>query len=143
MKKNNKGFTLVELIATIVILSIVLSIGAYSIIKIIDKSSEKEYKLLIENINSAAELYYQECKYGGITDDTITGCNDLGSGITLGDLVENGYLTGNSKDDNNEYTLVNPNDGISISACIVKITYDSGNVKVNAVSPTGSCPTSY
>ena len=60
--KNTKGFTLVELIATIVLLSLVMGIGAFSITQIIKSAKEKDYKLLIENINNAAELYYQECK---------------------------------------------------------------------------------
>ena len=44
MKKlDNKGFTLVELIATIIVLSIVLGIGAYSMIGLIENSREKDY----------------------------------------------------------------------------------------------------
>ena len=133
-KNNNKGFTLVELIATIVILSIILSIGAYSIIKIINSSSEKEYKLLVENIKDAAELYYQECKYGGIDDTESYECDKLADGVTLGKLVEFGYLTGNAKinegEDKDEYTLVNPNTGEPITDCNIMITYDAINREV-------------
>ena len=85
-----------------------------------------------------------------IDDNIINGCDNLNN-VTLGKLVEYGYLTGNSKinegedKDKYKYTLVNPNDGNLITSCIIKISYSSGSGKVNvsAVSPSGSCPTSY
>lgn len=68
---NNKGFTLVELIATIVLLAIVMGIGAYSITKIIENSREKNYKLLVTEIRTAAEGYYQECRFA---DGDVNAC---------------------------------------------------------------------
>lgn len=133
---DNKGFTLVELIATIIVLSIVLGIGAYSMIGLIENSREKDYKLLIKNINSAVELYYQECKYG----NTGYVCQDE---ITLGYLVTNGYLKGNNTDGEEKITLVNPNDNVNIFGCTIKYVYSNGKVNVEAVNPTGSCPDDY
>ena len=43
--KNNLGFTLVELIATIVILALVMGISTYSISAIINNAKEKNYEL--------------------------------------------------------------------------------------------------
>lgn len=143
---NNKGFTLIELIATLVLLVLVMGLGAISITKTIENSKTKDYELLIKNIKDASEVYYQECKYGNIDSNIINGCDDLDN-VELGTLVKYGYLTGNSKinDGTNKYTLVNPNDGESIIDCIIKINYDKDNGKVNvsAVNQTGSCPTSY
>lgn len=141
-KMNNKGFTLVELIATIVILAIVMGIGAYSITAIIENSREKDYELLIKEIVNATETYYQECKF---VDNNC----DSDSQITLDFLVTHGYLKGNSvkTDETNEnkekFILVNPKDNKEISNCEIKYQYSGGKITVSAVNPTGSCPTSY
>ena len=62
---NRKGFTLVELLATITILGIIVTIGGVSISSIMKNARENEYKLLVSNIKDAVEAYYQECTYGG------------------------------------------------------------------------------
>ena len=54
MKKNNKGFTLVELLAVIVILSIILSITIYIAIKAVNAAREKSYQVTIKNIEKEA-----------------------------------------------------------------------------------------
>lgn len=130
---NNKGFTLVELIATIVILSLVIGITSFSITTIIKRSKEKDYNLLINEIGNAVELYYQECKY--VNDN----CDNE---ITLGYLVTNGYLKGNSSNED-KYTIVNPNDGENIYDCEISYKYENGKFNIEAVNPTGSCPISY
>ena len=84
-KLNRKGFTLVELIAVVVILSLIVGIGSVTITGIIKKNKENDYKLLIEEIKSATESYYHECRY------VTYNCNDNGT-IKLGDLVANGFL---------------------------------------------------
>ena len=47
---DSKGFTLIELIATLVVLTLVMGLGAYSITGIIKSSKEKDYELLIKEI---------------------------------------------------------------------------------------------
>ena len=42
-RMNRKGFTLVELIATSVLLSLMMGIGAYSITNVIKSSKEKDF----------------------------------------------------------------------------------------------------
>lgn len=139
-KLNGKGFTLIELVATVVILGMIMLIGGYAVTELIDNSREKDYELLIKEINSAVETYYQECKY------TTNTCDDEGN-IILGDLVTNGFLKGNSTietgDDEGKATLVNPKDNKNIISCQIKYTYSGGKFIVVAVNPTGSCPTSY
>ena len=139
---NNKGFTLIELIVTIILLAMILSIGAYSIISIVKDSREKNYNTLIKSIKAATESYVIECKYSHEDgdDDNVTCSNQ----ITLGDLVKYGYLSGNSKNNDEKYTIVNPKDNASIAACIINITKNSnGTITITANNPTGSCPTSY
>ena len=142
MKKiNSKGFTLVELIATIVLLAIVMGIGAVSITAVINKSKEKDYQLLINEINNAVELYYQECRFNGEkTIDCPNKDDEEFYEITLGNLVTNGFIKGNSKDGENKFTLVNTKDDENIAECKIKYKYAGGKILIEAVLPTGSCP---
>lgn len=152
MRKNNKGFTLVELIVTIVLLSLLAGIGTYSVISIINKSKLENYNLLITNIRSAAESYYQECKYSKETIRSMFDNDDNANNfcknytVTLGNLVNYGYLKGNKKvtsgTNKDKYTIENPLTGDSISNCKIKITYnsDSSMVVTTQNSLTG-CPT--
>lgn len=136
---NNRGFTLVELLATIVLLALVLSIGSIAITSIINSAKDKNYKLLITNVKDGAEVYYQECKYANNSGIT---CRDDFT-ITLGELLKYGYIKGNDTDSSDKYIIVNPLDEKNIGDCTIKITYSSGEVSVSAVNPSGSCPTEY
>ena len=136
---NNRGFTLVELLATVIILSIVIGIGTIAITSMINNAKNKNYDLLITNIKDGAEVYYQECKYANNSGIT---CSDDYT-VTLGDLVTYGYVKGNSTDTDNKYTITNPLDDESISDCKIKITYSNGKVSVGAVTHSGSCPEEY
>lgn len=128
-KLNNKGFTLVELMATIVLLSIIVGIAGYSITSIIEKSKEKDYQLLIKEIKNSVELYYQECKFVN---------NNCVSQVKLGYLVSNGYLTGNSTDDVKK--LVHPDSGDDLSDCKIEYKFEHGDMTVEAITG-GVCPT--
>ena len=136
---NNKGFTLVELLATILILVLVISISTFSISEIIKKANEENYKLLLRHIKDASELYYQECKYANNSGIT---CSDDNM-VSLGDLVKYGYLKGNSKNDDDEYILINSRDNNDISHCVIEVTYIDDEVNVRAVTTENSCPTEY
>lgn len=141
---NNKGFTLVELIAVMLLLSLVMGIGGYSVTRVINSSREKDYDLLIGNIKNAAEDYYIECKYGKASDSSLV-CDETSGSylITLGDLVDYGFLTGNKKDENDKYTLVNPINDKNIYNCNIKINYSNGDVLVIKNDTNGNCPLSY
>ena len=117
-KLNRKGFTLVELIAVIVLLSLIMGIGATAISGIIKKNKENDYKLLIDSIKKATESYYHECRY--VTYE----CSDNGS-VKLGDLISSGFLKGNDTLDDGSYTLVNPNTGGNIYNCSINWKYNN------------------
>ena len=136
---NNKGFTLVELLATILVLALVMSIGTFSVLAILKNAKEKNYNLLLNNIKDASELYYQECKYANSNNSGIT-CNLTKT--KLGDLVKYGYLKGNSKK-NNEYNLVNPLNDKDISQCKIRIKYNNGSLTITSFTVGGGCPTKY
>lgn len=55
--KNNKGLTLVELLAVIVIIGILSSLAVTAISKLLDRSTENYYKDQEDNIALAAQSY--------------------------------------------------------------------------------------
>ena len=57
---NKKGFTLVELIGTILVLGVVVSIIIISIVSIINSSKQKTYLLTENNILKTALTYVKE-----------------------------------------------------------------------------------
>ena len=132
-KLNKKGFTLVELIATILILALVVGIGSYTITHIIKSSKEKNYQLLISEIKNAVEEYHIECKYSG---NDIT-CNNE---ITLGFLVNNGYLKGNLAMEGGSLELVNPLDDKVITECKISYSYSDLEYTITSKSSENSCP---
>lgn len=76
-KKNQKGFTLVELMGVILILGIVLLIAVPAVTKFLGKSKDQYYETTIDNIESATEEFlmdYDELvpptKDGGIVYET-------------------------------------------------------------------------
>ena len=148
MKKiNNKGFTLVELIATVVILSLVITIGATSITGIINNSKEKDYELLVKEIKNATEEFYIECNFAS-NDSIAHECpNKSADGyyhVNLIQLVSTGFLKGNSTDANDKFIIINPLDNEKITDCEIRYKYQNGTMIVESYhSPTGSCPTSY
>ena len=94
---NNKGFTLIELVVTIVILAIIMSVSTLSVVGTIQKTKEKSYKILIENIKTGAQSYYEECENKNILDTNIN-CNGMSVTnktlkTTIGDLLNYGFVT--------------------------------------------------
>lgn len=55
--KNNKGFTLVELLAIIVILAVIMVVAAPSMTKQIKKKEDTEQTVLNEKIYNASRMY--------------------------------------------------------------------------------------
>ncbi len=137
---NSKGFTLVELLATIVLLALIMGITTYSIASIIQNSKNKNYELLVNNVKTASELYYQECKYG---DASAISCNIANNKIItkLATLVEYGYLKGNSTNDDKHYTIVNPKNNENIGECYIEIAFVNGRIQVVSTTDNENCPT--
>lgn len=54
----NKGFTLVELLAVLVVISIISTIGVFSFSSLTNKSKDDYYKNMISNLELAANTYF-------------------------------------------------------------------------------------
>lgn len=116
---NNKGFTLVEILAVIVIIGILGGIATVGVVSSINNSKKASYKILVGSIVTAANTLYDEIDnnnfMGGdyVTDlyhysindsfcSTMFGCKTdtkiqiVNNGLTvnLQTLVSNGFLDG-------------------------------------------------
>lgn len=114
--KNKNGFTLVELLAVIVVLAIIITIAVPSAISISNKIKAKMYETKIQMILDAAKLYGQENPSNVV--NSIDNCSN--SKITVGTLVNDGYI---KKDDVKNGNVVNPKDNSSMNnlkICIYK-----------------------
>lgn len=105
--KNNKGFTLVELLAVIVILAILITIAVPSTIGISNKLKENMYCKKIDSIEVAAKLYGEDRK----SSFTETYETYPSRKITVKDLIETGDL---KKDNSTSPYILDPRDNTSM-----------------------------
>ena len=82
-KTKKKGFTIVELLAVIVVLAIIIAIAVPAYGKIQKNIQAKQYKNKLSLIKTAAEKYADDTNYVAFYID---------------DLVKNGYIDGDTKD---------------------------------------------
>ena len=156
MKLNNKGFTLVEVLAVVVILGVIGGIATSSVISSINSSKEASYKIMVNNIVIASENLYKEVEFDNtlykyeqrgktnnkITIDTAT--NSINTNLQT--LVSNGFLTGNENTEQtgsnkNKRCIKNPKTKEDIGTC--NITIQKGNKKyiITQKTTNPNCPT--
>ncbi|MGI6329957.1 MAG: prepilin-type N-terminal cleavage/methylation domain-containing protein [Bacilli bacterium] len=117
--KRKQGFTLIELLTVIIVLIIIVSIAVPNIMKVVNNSKERSYQLLIESIESSAQLYVSKDR------KTVTNYLKEHEGdsfkITLKDLVGDGLL----KD-----KIINPrnNEVISLTKSVLVMYSDKGSL---------------
>lgn len=108
MKKN--GFSLVELLAVVVILAIIISIAGYSVFRVRDNSLEKLLNTKIDNLIDSAKLYGQENwqeKQSELSSCTIDGVASYCLDVTVYDLIDKGYYTSSEVNSDGEKDLIN------------------------------------
>ena len=92
-KLNNKGFTLVELLAVLVILIAIMSIAIPSISSSLERSKAKEREQKEKIILSAAELYVTDHRNNFAESDTVS----------INSLIDENYLkVEDTKDDDDK-----------------------------------------
>lgn len=129
---NNKGFTLVEALAVIVVLSLVLSIGGYSVASYLSDSKEKGLNVFKNNVKSGMINYYNECKYLSTGEGDVI-CSSVIENIklnnkldtTIGALAEYGFIENQGNDEDTGILIIkNPvNEEEDLTNCQVSITY--------------------
>ncbi len=123
--KKNKGFTLVELLAVIVVLAIILAIAIPSVLGLISKSKKDNYTTQVGLIKNAAKLYVAE---KGLTSDNIS--------LSVADLISGNLLDSNIK---NPVTNEPFNTGMNISIIKTGNTIEYG-IYEGPELPTGMIP---
>lgn len=117
IQKNQKGFTLVELLAVIVILGIILAIAIPAIGNVIEKSEDDAHKANVELFENAARLAHVS---GEALDADV-------QGYKLSTLESKGFL---------EEIPVNPETDAKYSGdSVVTVTKDSTTGKVTFEYP--------
>jgi prepilin-type N-terminal cleavage/methylation domain-containing protein len=91
---NKRGFTLIELIAVIVILGVLLSITTMSVTSYLNETKEKSFESLVESVETSAQMYIAD------HSNDFPELNTVGStfDIELADLVNNNYISDHVQD---------------------------------------------
>ena len=88
-KKNNKGFSLIELIIAIAILIILTGLLAPQFMKYIEKSREAKDMQTLDSVYTAVQgTLADEVAYEDFIDGSDDGLKDLTTGITLKALLK-------------------------------------------------------
>lgn len=110
-----KGFTLVELLAVLVILGVITLVAVPNVIKTNQQSAEQNYEEFKKTIENAAEVYMETHidKKPKNNADTVT--------VTVSDLKEYGFINRN---------LINPKTANEVNDNdYVKVEKDNGTLK--------------
>ena len=104
--KNKKGFTLVELIAVVVIVAVVIGIGVPVFINVRKNVLNNQFENVKTRIEAAAVKYANDTQI-------IT--------VSVGKLIEEGYLTADD-----QKAIYNPVDNSSLNCKIVEVSLNDG-----------------
>lgn len=138
---NKKGFTLVEVLAVIVILGVILTVVVPSTFSIIKRGKETSYKNLVKTFKNGAKLYVS--KYSNVINEDL---DNIGYyKVTLDQLNGEALLKTPVVDPRNntsinlsKYILIKRNTNYSLSFCYEDdgcVIPDSVEVPSNHIKP--------
>lgn len=154
---NKKGFTLIELLAVIILVALIGILVMPTVINTTNQTKQKSYDILIKNIVTSAQTYYEECEYGNLSNEKYGSyaCNIKNNTITitLGTLANTGFLSVKDVNSSNKKIVLSPKDNHDMTDCPITITKtknevtDENGIKNNKVTYTitagtqNNCPT--
>lgn len=107
---NNKGFTLVEILVSLCIISIILIFVVFSINRTTALSKENAYKIMKNNINKTANIYITECENFILDCSNDYVWKDNKTSFKVNKLIDHGYFSQNE--------LINPVNDKDLSNCL-------------------------
>ena len=110
----NKGFTLVELLAILVVLGIITLVAVPGVITTNEKSRENDYNEFKKTVENAAEVYVETHIDDYKALKTTNGAQEI---IDVDILKEVGLINSN---------LINPNTGEVVEGDIIIVSNDNG-----------------
>ncbi len=120
-----KGFSLIEMLCVIVLLSVLTSYTAGSVVKLSRHTKEKLYCTKLDLLAMASKeyglKYEQELQNSKIYYENKQSLN-----ITVNDLITTGFL--NPDDDN---SVLNPLNNTSMNNLPITIYLENGNIKTH------------
>ena len=91
INNNQKGFTLVELLAVIVILAVLALVAMPNVTKLMDSSRKNAFITEAENFANYAKQSYTQSQITGLTDTNSTADESIIRGVTLNSKVYDYY----------------------------------------------------
>lgn len=113
---NKKGFTLVELLAVIVILGVLTAIAVPSVLGISKKIKTDMYESKKKTVEVALELW---------ADDNKSNCIKEIDNLIIKNLIDGNYL---KADDKNNSSFTNPSNGENLYETYVKAVLEDNNL---------------
>lgn len=118
--KNQKGLTLVEVLAVIVILGIIAAIAIPAVNTMIDKSRDEAHRANAQLIIDSARMY--------VTVEDLLGGGTNSTSVSAEDLVDEGYLAKLPTDPDNKGKTYHP------TATVVTVERDQSGVISYAIT---------
>ena len=145
-KINNKGFTLVEVLAVVAIIAIIGLIAIPNVISSINTGKKASYNTMIGNIKIAAQTLFEEVENNGSLDGVSVSGNTMTTNLQV--LIDNGFLSGTKGSGDTKKHIINPKNNKDMGNCSISIVKSvDANYKVtyninNNSSDVEWCPTS-
>ena len=92
LKNKSHGFTLIEVLAVVVILSIVSFVGFNVFNSLINKTDSTTKHISFNNIRSAAEVYSREARDSDWESFVSNSSNYKYTCVTVSDLINSGFF---------------------------------------------------
>ena len=94
LRKNNKGFSLVELIVVIAIMAVLVAIIAPQLLKYVEKGRQSTDIQTIDNVASALQNYYADVDDHGVVTVTINKNGNSGDAAITDAKLDDAKLKG-------------------------------------------------
>ena len=118
--KNKRGFTLVELIAVMTLLSAIILVSVPVVINTLKNNDNKVYENFEKQVKQAAELYVERNRNLYPELDNIGGSVEIHTST----LINEGYL---------KHDLENPTTGTNITDYIVRVEVGNDEIFIYTV----------